>query len=83
MAVLAVGVTAETAGDEVDNVGAVQLIERLPMVKERCNRICVVHSDLIYINLNGPDGTVAWRADRPPGWCSSRSPVPQLNPPFG
>jgi len=61
-----VGVTAETAGDEVDNVGAVQLIERLPMVKDRCNRICVVHSDLIYINLNGPDGTVAWRADRPP-----------------
>mgnify|MGYP007051730161 CR=1 FL=1 len=60
------GAPAETAGDEAENVDAVQLIERLPVVKDRCNRICVVHSDLIYINLNGPDGAVACGADRLP-----------------
>jgi hypothetical protein len=39
-----------------DDAAAPALLSHVPIALRRCNRISVVRSDLVYFNLNGPDG---------------------------
>ena len=54
---------ATSGAEPAPDAGILELLSCVPEVQERCNRVCVVRSDLTYLNLDGPDGA------RRPGGC--------------